>query len=39
MVREVVSGQLWWGEVRVYRLVWDVEKEGYDKFAVEESVL
>ena len=32
MVREkLVSGQQWWGEVRVYSLVWDVKKEGYEK--------
>ena len=40
MVREeLVSGQQWWGEVRVYSLVWDVEKGDYEKFVVEESVL
>ena len=37
MREELVSGQQWWGEVRVYSLVWDVEKEGYEKFAVEEK--
>ena len=40
MVREeLVSGQQWRGEERVYSLVWDVEKECYEKFVVEESVL
>ena len=34
-----MSGQQWVGEGRVYSLVWDVEKEGYEKFVVEESVL
>ena len=41
MREELVSGQQWGGEGRVhmYSLVWDVEKECYEKFAVEESVL
>ena len=41
MMREEleVSGQQWWGEERVYSLVWDVEKGDYEKFVVEEGIL
>ena len=29
----------WWGEVRVYSLVWDAEREGHEKCVDEECLL